>query len=272
MKYNLFILPAAFLFFLSCEENQDIESIDALTVQAFLHAGQPLDSLQFGKIIPLDSAEAQEAPGNLAPIIYSEEGETYPLSYLGSEGWYGNQDLVIEEDRLYALEVSYGEQKLMAETYIPPQPQNLQLSDSVVEKQKISSFQDLQSQTGSDPIEVSWQGEPGTYYFVHIKNIEETPEAVNELFGNGGGGFQRPNLLTEPSTNTFYTIDSFRDLSHYGTYELVVYQVNPEYVALYEDNTGGTGSLNEIRTNVQNGYGIFTGINSQSVFFEVKKP
>ena len=68
-----------------------------------------------------------------------------------------------------------------------------------------------------------------------------------------------------------YDINTFRDITHYGTYEVIVFRVNAEYVALYEDNSDGAGSLNEIITNVKNGFGIFTGLNSKKVYFEVKK-
>ena len=228
--------------------------------------------MTFGKVIPLDSLEADAAPDDLSPIVISEDGEVYPLFYLGENGKYGNSDLIIEADKVYKLEVLYNGKTVSAETYIPLQPQSLWLSDTLIEKEKITSFVDLQNQTVNDPIELNWESESGAFYFVNVKNIEEDPEPVNELFSGGAGNFQRPDFLTEPSTNNFYTIDAFRDLTHYGTYQVTVFRVNPEYVALYEDNTSGSGSLNEIRTNVQNGFGIFTGVNSKIVFFEVKKP
>lgn len=267
------ILSLVFLLVLSlssCEEENTLETIDELTVQAILHAGQSLDSVKFGKVIPLDSIEALVAPDNLEPIVINDEGEIFSLFYTGEAGIYGNTDLVIEADRVYALEVMYNNKTITAETYIPLKPQNLTLSDTLIERAKILNFTDLQNQEIPDPIEVNWEGESGAYYFVNVKNIEVNPEPINELF-EAGNGPQRPDFLTEPSTNNFYTINSFRDLTHYGKYEVTVFKVNPEYVALYEDNTDGSGSLNEIRTNVQNGFGIFTGVNSSVVIFEVEK-
>ncbi len=267
---NVLFLVFTLSVFSACDEDNTLEIIDELTVEAFLHVGQSLDSVKFGKVIPLDSLEAFPAPNELLPIVTTENGESFILSFTGVDGIYGNPDLVIEEDKVYRLEIDFNGKTVSAETYTPFQPQNLLLSDTELERAKIEDFTDLQDMTIPNPIELNWEGEEGAYYFVNVKNIEDDPEVINILFEEGMGP-QRPDFLTEPSINNFYTIDSFRDLTHFGKYEVTVYQVNPEYVALYEDNTSGTGSLNEIRTNVQNGFGIFTGVNSETVFFEVKK-
>ena len=269
---DLFLFLLGLFGLTACEQTNTLETIDELTVEAFLHAGQSLDTVKFAKVIPLDSLEAEAPPDDLLPVVTPEGDKTYPLYYLGQEGYYGNANLMIEVDKVYVLEVSYQGKTITAETYIPAPPENLWLSDTLIEKEKIREFQDLINQTRNDPIELEWEGEEGAYYFVNVKNIEEDPEVINELFSEEEGGFRRPDLLTEPSTNHFYTIDAFRDLTHYGIYRVTVFRVNPEYLALYEDNTGGSGSLNEIRTNVQNGFGIFTGVNSKELYFEVVKP
>lgn len=272
MKNIHFILFVfAWLGLNSCAKEAALPTVDEITVQAFLHAGQPLDTVTFGRVIPLDSLEAEIAPDDLLPVVKTETGESFPLYFLGETGKYGNPDLLIEGDKAYSLELDYNGQTITAETYVPTAPQNVTLTDTLIERAKITDFTDLQNQTIPDPIQVDWAGEVGAWYFVHVRNMEDDPEPVNELFSGGGGNFQRPDFLTEPSTNPFYLIDVFRDITHYGQYEVIVYRVNPEYVALYEDNTEGSGSLNEIRTNVQNGFGIFTGVNSARVFFEVKK-
>lgn len=267
-----YILPIGCIFcltFAACEDETTLETIDELTVQAFLHAGQTLDTVTFGKVIPLDSLEAEAAPDDLLPVVKSSDGETFPLHFLGETGKYGNADLLIEVGKTYSLEVSWNGKIVSAETFVPAAPQGVTLTDTIIERKKITSFQDLQNMTVPDPIEVNWQGEAGAWYFVSVKNIEADPEPVADIQFGGSG--VRPDFLTEPSSNVFYVINTFRDITHFGKYEVKIFRVNPEYVALYEDNTSGTGSLNEIRTNVLNGYGIFTGVNSTSVFFEVKK-
>lgn len=263
----LFIISC--IAFSACDKVSTVDTIDELTVQAFLHVGQSLDSIKFGKVIPLDSLQAFPAPNELQPKVITEDGEIIDLTYSGIDGIYGNLDLIIEQGKTYKLEVDYNGKTVSAETFTPSPPKNLTLSDAVVEMAKIESFQDLQNQVIPDPLEINWEAEEGAYYFIKVKNIEEDPEFVNNLFASSD--FQRPDFLTEPSINNFYTINTFRDITHFGTYEVIIYRVNPEYLALYEDNTNGSGSLNEIRTNVQDGYGIFTGVNSDTIYFEAKE-
>lgn len=264
------LILLAFTTFIACKKETNLETIDELTVQAILHAGQTIDTVKFGKVIPLDSLKAFPAPESLEPMVIVEGGTSFPLYYTGENGVYHNPDITLEEGKAYRLEVVYNNKQVTADTYIPEKPYNISLSDTLIQRDKIIDFTDLQNQEIPDPIELYWDGEDGAYYFVNVQNIENDPELINELFA-GGARPPRPDILTEPSINNFYTIDAFRDITHYGTYEVTVFRVNPEYVALYEDNTSGTGSLNEVRTNVQNGFGIFTGVNSTTVFFEVIK-
>ncbi|MCB0847035.1 MAG: DUF4249 family protein [Bacteroidetes bacterium] len=268
-KSILIITIASILF--SCNTETTLETIDELTVNAYLHAGEYMDTVSFGKVIPLDSTDALAAPEGLNPVVIAESGDIFPLTYTGINGLYINEELFIVEGETYTLEVEYNDKTITAEAYIPAKPQGLSLSDTLIYRTKIEGFPGMPGgQDIPDPIELTWQGEEGGFYFVHVKNIENDPEPVNEFFANNDRPAP-PNFRTEPSANPFYAIDTFRDITYFGTYEVTVYKVNPEYIALYEDNTSGAGSLNEIRTNVQNGFGIFTGINSEKVYFEVKQ-
>lgn len=268
--YTIFIL--SILFVLSaCEEETALPVIDELTVEAFLYAGETLDTITFGKVIPFDTLEATEAPNDLLPIVRTGDGENYELFYLGENGKYGNPDLFLEVGESYALEVNYNGQTITAETSIPDAPKEVTLTDNSVEMTQINDFTDIFNQEPPDPIQVDWNNDDGGWYFVQVQNIEEDPEPINQLFIDEDIDFERPTFVTEPTSDPFYLINVFRDITHFGTYEVTVFRVNAEYVALYEDNTESSGSLNEIRTNVQNGFGIFTGVNSTSILFEVRK-
>lgn len=265
---NILLILLSISFF-ACEEEATLETIDELVVEALLQVGQTVDSLKFSKVISFEAESEPPKPNDLLPIIKNADGEEFMLLFTGEEGIYGNPDLIIEEGEVYTLEVTYNGHLVSAETYAPSPPANLTSSETLIEMAKITSFQDLQNQTMPDPIEINWEGEDDAYYFVQVKNIEDEPEIVNELFASSG--FNRPDFLTEPSTTNFYTINTFRDITHFGRYEVIIYRVNPEYVTLYEDNSSGSEGITEIRTNVQNGFGIFTAVNSEKIVFEVKE-
>ena len=119
-----------------------------------------------------------------------------------------------------------------------------------------------------DPVEVSWNNEDGDYYYVLIKNIETDPEYVNENIAQLDGQFL---FITEPLITDFYAIRTRQELTQYGTYQIIVFRVNPEYAALYESSGSSTLSLEEPPSNIVNGLGIFTGVSSDTLYLEVNK-
>lgn len=264
-----FVFP--WLFLVSCENEITLETIDGLTMQAYLHAGQTIDTVEFYPLIALNASAKTENLSDLLPLIYTQSGQVIELSYIsGSEGGYTAPETVVEVGETYTIEVDYKGVLVRAETQVPPAPLQVSISDTVIYRAQISDFSDLSNMEVPDPIEINWEGEEGAFYFAHVQNIEENPEAINLLFEEGNAP-PRPDFQTEPSTETYYAIDTFREITHYGWYEVIIYRVNPEYVTLYDDNSSGVGNLNEIRTNVVNGFGIFTGLNSVKIYFQVVK-
>ena len=119
-----------------------------------------------------------------------------------------------------------------------------------------------------DPVEVNWNNEDGDYYYVLIKNIETDPEYVNENIAQFEGQLQ---FITEPQISNFYAIRTLVHLPQFGTYQIIVFRVNPEYAALYESSGSSTLSLEEPPSNIVNGQGIFTGVSSDTLYLEVIK-
>jgi len=81
----------------------------------------------------------------------------------------------------------------------------------------------------------------------------------------------RSSIISEPQISSFYAIFPRREFSHYGTHQIIVYRVSPEYAALYESSGNSTLSLEEPPTNIENGNGIFTGASSDTLYLEVVK-
>ena len=91
---------------------------------------------------------------------------------------------------------------------------------------------------------------------------------MNENITQLGGQFL---LITAPQISDFYAIRTRRDLTQFGTYQIIVFRVNPEYAALYKSSGNSTLSLEEPPTNIENGFGIFTGASSDTLYLEVIK-
>jgi hypothetical protein len=78
-------------------------------------------------------------------------------------------------------------------------------------------------------------------------------------------------FVTEPTTNNYYRVEQ-SNFNYTGRYKVTVYRVNKEYVDLYASRQQDSRNLNEPKTNVKNGLGIFTAFasDSTSVVVELK--
>ncbi len=266
------LIPLIFLYLLSlyaCDDNEVfVADIDEIVLEAYLFGGQPVDSIKISRVIAFNAESELPGISSLEPVITDGDGESYPLSFQGDEFYYNAPDLIVEEGQTYSFSLLYNGKEVSAQTFVPAPPTNLNLSATAIPMTRITDFTDLQGQTRPDPFEVSWAGETGAYYFVEVTNIETDPDPINELFAASGRP-PLPQLQTAPSTEQTYLLDLRREINYFGRHQIVVYRVNPEYVLLYQDPGDGLGGLTENRTNIANGFGVFTGLTSVRDTFEV---
>ena len=103
------------------------------------------------------------------------------------------------------------------------------------------------------------------YSLVVVKNIETNPERINL-------GVSEPVIIfrTNPIQTNTYPVRA-RLFQYYGRHRIILYKINAEYAALYQDNGRSSLNIKTPFTNVINGLGIFTGINSDTVMLRIKK-
>ena len=243
-----------------------------------MHAGQPVDSILVTQSFSYAQVDTTIQTLNNLEITLTKGDQQFPLFPIGN-GYYANADLVIESEAVYRMDFQWEGEIVAAETYIPAKKE-ASLSATEVSLQKIEftgggfgggGFGGGQNIT---PIDISWNNTEGDYYYVVINNIEENPEYVNDIiaqFEDDNGGRRRFTFISEPQIMDVYSINPQRELTQYGTHQIVIYRVNPEYAALYESSGNTTISLVQPPTNVENGLGILTGISSDTVYLEVKK-
>lgn len=103
-------------------------------------------------------------------------------------------------------------------------------------------------------------------HYIVVDNIENNPESIFVDLP-----FERNfNFITEPTSSDVFLLQP-RILEQYGTHRVVLYRVNQEYVDLYENREQDSRNLTEPLTNVENGLGVFTAFNSDTLYFEVRK-
>jgi hypothetical protein len=266
------LLPVLFLsilFLTACDDEEAlVADIDEIVLEAYLFGGQAVDSIKISRVIPFNAEEELPGISTFEPVITDGDGNAFPLSFQGDEFYYHAPELIVEEGQAYTFSLAYNGKEVSAQTFVPAPPTELSLSATSIGMTLIEDFTDLQNQTMPDPFEMSWAGESGAYYFVEVTNIEADPDPINALFAASERP-PLPQLQTAPSTDQTYRLDLRREINYFGRHQVVVYRVNPEYVLLYQDPGDGLGGLTENRTNIANGFGVFTGLTSVRDTFNV---
>ena len=258
----ILVLP---LFFISigCEESISTEiNKDIVVVQGFIYADQPVTDISLTEVLPLGSEDTLAPPITNAEVFISKGNDKYLLIPDETrEGFYyypGNDLLISSGDEL-SMEVNVYDQKILAETIVPPKPTNLELnSDTLLIPEFVMGFPpDLEYYS----ITLTWDNFDNSYYYVVIDNIEDDAEPIERISGKFASRF-----VSEPSISNEYRV-GFRTVTHFGKHLMILYRVNQEYVDLYESRDQDSRNLNEPLTNIKNGLGVFSAFASDSVYF-----
>lgn len=270
---DLLIIISSLLILIGCEQ-ESVGTRETFTpvIEAYIYAGLPIDSVRITQSISYAQSDSNAFNlDNLSPVI-SDGTDTYLLQSIGN-GYYQNLDLIIQAETSYQLSFEYKDKQIRAVTYIPAEkPAQISMDRIEMERIEAGSFPNPGALEPVDPIDISWDNSEGDFYYVLISNLEDDPSYINEflrqrLEENGlSGRFMR---ISEPGIMDFYPINPQRDLQQFGEHRVIVFRVNPEYAALYESSSSSTLNISEPPTNISNGLGIFTGLNSDTLYFDV---
>jgi len=115
----------------------------------------------------------------------------------------------------------------------------------------------------SESVELFWDNPDADYYLLKIENIESNPVAI---FDEDCPGMSN-RILQEEGTQI-----RPMQFEYYGTHQIILCHINDELAAIYDDQENSSQNLTDPTTNITNGYGIFTGINTDTLFLEVTQP
>ncbi len=256
----------------SCtDDNSDLVGSGRAVISGYLFAGNAIDSLRIVEVNAYQGDGAAKALDDLEITISSSTGSVV-LTSLG-QGYYEHQEVTIEAGKEYTMAFDWNGEKVFAETYVP-QVNQVTLSESLIYREKVLGGFGGGFSTENVDLEVTWENSAGEYYFILVENMEENPEYINSIIEErlaSGETIARPLIRTEPEITDFHFISNRRDIQQFGTHRVVVFRLNPEYAALYASSGTSSLSIAAPPTNVENGLGIFTGISSDTVYFEVVK-
>jgi hypothetical protein len=206
-------------------------------------------------------------------IKVSGDGQTYLLKPFQDTLYKSDANVKLKVGVTYSLSFDYNGKTISASTTIPTKPTGLK-SDltSIVRTRQVITTGFGRSVDENVDVTLSWTNPNNEYHFVIADNIEPALDLIVTLPTTSTSSFRDFNrrFRSQPVQGTDTRLRS-QQFQYFGKYNIVLLKVNPDYVALY-NNTGTTSqNISTPPTTITNGLGIFTGINADTLKFQVKE-
>ena len=158
---------------------------------------------------------------------------------------------------------------ISSSTTIPTKPIEFTSSDTLITVVSINP----DSIKGPPPsianesnIVLKWNNSNNDYYLIVVENIETSLNPINTKQNKMG----KPNFRNQPNQNNEYRVNS-RNFEYLGKHNVILFKLNSDYAALYNETGTNSQNLSTAISNINNGLGIFTGINTDTLNINVKK-
>ncbi|MDP2384881.1 MAG: hypothetical protein Q8M29_00795 [Bacteroidota bacterium] len=256
------------LSFTSCKKEETSEFTDSPIIESYLEPGNYL-TVKISRQIPFaTSVQYSEDNLNNLTIAVEHNNTTHTLTSLG-DGNYIDSSIIVAVGENYNLSFQFNSKTVTAYTYIPTKPVNMTQSATEITIARVDSSSGPPSGgfTMPDPIEINWTNSDGSYYLILVENLETTLDPIRDFGDNAPPG----NRFRKSPTNLAVEEIRSMEFQYYGTHRIILYHVLPDYATLYDDNSTSSQNLTNPSTSIVNGYGIFTGLNSDTLYVEVKE-
>lgn len=241
------------------KEDAAIADYSRPVVQGYLVPGNPLQvKVYYQKY--LDDTISYGFPVKDLQLKVSDGSSTVSLIE-SAAGVYTYADPAFVKDKgTYTLSFTYLDKAISAQTTMPPKPVGFTASAS---SQKVPEFSFGSDPEAFVPVAFNWNNSDGGYYMMMMKNTDTYPTRVNSRDTRAYADSEF--ILGQVSTYKTQQM-MFNFLGHY---KILLFRVNKEYSDAL--NSGGGTSLNLTNqyTNVQNGLGIFTAMQADTLDLQV---
>lgn len=250
-----------------CNKDENKEFTDWPIIEAYVEPGNFL-TVTVTRQIPFstDVDYSSDDINNLS-INVLRNNVSYMLTPLGN-GKYIDSSMTTAEEDNYTLTFLFNSKNVSAYTYIPTKPTNVTQSatEIIIEKMDTASGPPNMG-TQPEPIKITWDNTDGSYYLLVVENMETTLVPIRDFGDKEPPGHR---FRKSPSNLTMEEIRPM-DFQYYGMHRIILYHVLPDYAALYDQNSTSSQNLTNPSTSIVNGYGIFTGLSSDTLFLDVKE-
>lgn len=247
--FTALLLTASF----SCTKENNESPAPLPVVEAYLSPGQSASVTIAQEILYGSTDSLIPITGLMVQITH--EGQTYTLTETNA-GRYGSLSMPVTAGGAYRLSFSYNGKEISATTEIPPAPEMVTASATEIVVPQIGPGMQV-----PDPIRYTWENPDMGYHLMVVKNMETNPSPIT--FNIGGNVIEKPApIFRVPPLRSDEQQLSLGRFSYYGRHAVLLYRIQPEYAALYENNSNNSTNLVAPPTNIENGLGIFTGVHA----------
>jgi len=266
-KFITILFLTILTLFSSCQKKEVAEFTDSPIIESYLLPGDYFN-VKIKRQLPFSSDVSYSSDDlDSLSIQVTVNSITYTLHSLGN-GKYIDSSLIVSENENYNLSFQFNSKNVTAYTYVPVKPYDVTQSVTQIKIERIDTSSGFPS-GGSmpDPVKITWSNPDNSYYLIVVENIENTLDPIRDF----GDKTPPSNFFRkQPSSGSSEEIRSM-EFQYYGTHRIIIYHVLPDYAALYDENSTSSQNLSNPSTSIKNGYGIFTGLNADTLYLEVKE-
>ena len=268
MKTINFLLILTFAGMLwSCGKDlmEPLSSETTAIVESYIYAGDSTINIKVTKLLPFseDTVDATEYISGLELLINDTK-----LTETG-EGIYTLQLTAkyIQPGETYTLKFRYFNDTVSSVTTIPEKPVDFTISESQIYADRVTSSGGFPGGGPMEDVDLTWTNTDGSYYYVLIEYLESDPDYINYMMADA----EPSNIQSIAPMSSSGSRLGMRNLYFFGSYRIVLFKVNQDFVDLYQHTAANSNNITNPVSTINNGFGVFTGMASDTVYLEVSE-
>ena len=277
MKNISIYLTLLIVFLSSCAEldNGIVDTNAKPVVEGYLSPSTPV-LIRIYKEIPyaeVTTANAnKEVPIENLKITLKGPESSVVLTSVGGGLYSAPSSFKIIVGKEYSMNFDYNGMGISASTIIPTKPLNYSADKDLITRQAIDLSQGgggmggrpLGNFTQASNLTLTWSNPANDYYISVIENLETNPVEIVKFPVDPTRVRPDVRFRNEPVQGTSVQIRA-QNFQYFGYHRVILFKLNPDYVALYKRNGNTTQNISTPPTTILNGLGIFTGVNSDTL-------
>jgi hypothetical protein len=241
----------------SCKKVTPTTAGDRPVVIGYLLANHPLMVKVYQQKAFNDTAAYGPLVGGLQLQI-SNGQQTVSLTETKTGNYTYSDSTFLQTGKTYTLQFTYTSIAVSATTTIPAKTSGYTASTTAFARLSVAT----PDQYAATAVRFSWNNPDSLYHVLVFKNDDANTYA-------SAGGNLPSNFSIDVKKVETYDV-TYRPFKYAGFYNVILFTVNKEYSDILTTNTNTSSqNLTNPPGNIQNGYGIFTGMQADTIRLNV---